>query len=259
MIDTDNTTVVAYTNKQEGTHSRALLRGSVPMATNSRHSHLGQTHSGLSKHYSRPQGGPKGPECVLAKPAHNNRVESPPRNSDPDLRDVGTPTVDMFATVHNTHLPQFMSPISEPRALAIDTLSQDWQWRLMFMFPLFPMLSKVIQKLRTTQKGKVILIAPWWPSQPCLASVLSRTGMAAAVQAKTMSDMITSMELQRPRMTPVPPQWDLDIILETLSKPPYVPLREASLKHLTLKTFFLLAMASAGRRSELQALVFDKL
>ena len=80
--------------------------------------------------------------------------------------------------------------------------------------------------------------------------------MAAAVQAKTMSDMITSIELQRPRMTPVLPQWDLDIILEALSKPPHEPLWEASLKHLTLKTFFLLAMASAGRCSELQALVF---
>ena len=38
----------------------------------------------------------------------------------------GTPTVDMFATVHNTHLPQFISPIPEPRALVIDALSQDW-------------------------------------------------------------------------------------------------------------------------------------
>ena len=66
-----------------------------------------------------------------------------------------------------------------------------------------------------------------------------------------------SMELQRPRLTPVLPQWDLDIVLEALSKPPYKPLREASLKHLTLKTVFLLAMASGGRRSELQALVFD--
>ena len=91
----------------------------------------------------------------------------------------------------------------------------------------------------------------------CLASVLSRTGMAAAVQAKTMSDMITSMELQRPRMTLVLSRWDLDIILEALSTHSYVPLREASLKHLTLKTVFLLAMASARRRSELQALVFD--
>ena len=77
----------------------------------------------------------------------------------------------------------------------------------------------------------------------------SHTGMAAAVQAKRMSDMITSMELQRPRMTPVLLHWDLDIILEAMSKPPYVLLREVSLKHLTsFKTVFLLAMASAGRQ-----------
>ena len=44
--------------------------------------------------------------------------------------------------------------------------------------------------------------------------------------------------------------------LEALSKPPYEPLREASLKHLTLKTVFLIAISSAGRHSELRALVF---
>ena len=67
----------------------------------------------------------------------------------------------------------------------------------------------------------------------CLASVPSCKGNASAVQAKTiLSDMITSMELQRPRMTPVLPQWDLGIVLEALSKPCYEPLREASFKHL---------------------------
>ena len=91
----------------------------------------------------------------------------------------------------------------------------------------------------------------------CLASVLSRTGRAAEVQVKTISDMIMSLELQRPRLTPVLPQWDLGIVLEALSKPPYEPLRDASLQHLTLKTVFLLAMASGGRSSELQDLVFD--
>ena len=69
--------------------------------------------------------------------------------------------------------------------------------------------------------------------------------------------MVMSMELQRPKSTPALPQWDLGIVLQALSKPPYEPLREASLKHLTLKTVFLLTMASGGRRSELQALVFD--
>ena len=67
----------------------------------------------------------------------------------------------MIATVHNTHLPQFVSPILQPRALAIDALPQDWQVRSMFMFPPFPLLSKAIQKLRTTQEGEVILIASY--------------------------------------------------------------------------------------------------
>ena len=70
--------------------------------------------------------------------------------------------------------------------------------------------------------------------------------MVAAVQAKKISDMIMSMESERPRLTQVLPQWDLGIVLEALSKPPYEPLGQASLKHLTLKTVFLLAMASGG-------------
>ena len=85
----------------------------------------------------------------------------------------------------------------------------------------------------------------------CLGSVHNHTGKAKVVLHRTISDMLASMELQRPRIMPVLPQWDLGIVLEALSKPPYEPLREASLKHLTLKTVFLFAMASAGRRSEL--------
>ena len=92
----------------------------------------------------------------------------------------------------------------------------------------------------------------------CLGSVLNRTGKAKVVLHKTISDMIASMELQRPRVTPVLPQWDLGIVLEALSKPPYEPLEEASFKHLTLKTVFLLAMASAGRRSKTHVLRFDQ-
>ena len=92
----------------------------------------------------------------------------------------------------------------------------------------------------------------------CISSVLNRTGKTRVVLHRAISDMIASMELQRPRATPVLPQWDLGVVLEALNKPPYEPLREASFKHLTLKTVFLLAMASAGRRSELHALRFDQ-
>ena len=61
----------------------------------------------------------------------------------------------------------------------------------------------------------------------CLGSVLNQTGKAKVVMYQTISDMTVSMELQRPRVTPVFPQWDLGIVLEALSKPPCKPLREA--------------------------------
>ena len=91
----------------------------------------------------------------------------------------------------------------------------------------------------------------------CFASVLNHTGKATVFQDRTISDMFSPMELQRPRIAPVLPQWDRALCQRLLSKPPYEPLRKGSLKHLSLKTVFLLAMASAGRHSELQALVFD--
>ena len=65
--------------------------------------------------------------------------------------------------------PQFMSTIPKNRAMALDALSQDWQGRCT-CFHRF--LNKVIQKLRTTHEGKVILIAPWWLSQPWFSHVL---------------------------------------------------------------------------------------
>ena len=43
----------------------------------------------------------------------------------------------------------------------------------------------------------------------CLASVLNRKDKTAVITDKAISDMITCMELQMPRITPVLPQWDL--------------------------------------------------
>ena len=60
---------------------RSMSRsGSVHMATNSRHSYQGQTHSGLPDSDSRPS---------FSINSASNRVESPPRNSEPNLRDMG--------------------------------------------------------------------------------------------------------------------------------------------------------------------------
>ena len=72
----------------------------------------------------------------------------------------------------NSRLPQFMSPILESLALAVDSLSQDWQRWSIYMFPRFPLLNKVDQKLRAIQEAEVILIAHWWPSRPWFLHML---------------------------------------------------------------------------------------
>ena len=51
------------------------------------------------------------------------------------------------------------------------------------------------------------------------------------------------------------PSWNLSLVLDQLMKPPFEPLWKASLKHLTFKTVFLLALGSGKRRSEIHAWV----
>ena len=49
------------------------------------------------------------------------------------------------------------------------------------------------------------------------------------------------------------PSWNLSLVLHQLTKAPFEPIKEASLKHLTFKTVFLLALGSGKHRSEINA------
>eukprot|EP00063_Salmo_salar_P059803 XP_014034638.1 PREDICTED: zinc finger protein 226-like [Salmo salar] len=48
--------------------------------------------------------------------------------------------------------------------------------------------------------------------------------------------------------------WDLDVVLAALAKPPFEPLESASLKHLSMKVAFVVAITSMKRVGELHAL-----
>ena len=50
------------------------------------------------------------------------------------------------------------------------------------------------------------------------------------------------------------PAWDLPLVLEALSSPPFEPLGQGGLKWLSMKAAFLLAITSAKRVGELHAL-----
>ena len=55
------------------------------------------------------------------------------------------------------------------------------------------------------------------------------------------------------------PSWDLSLVLMALTKAPFEPLKDATLKVLTFKTVFLMALASGKRREEVHAWTFSSL
>ena len=72
-----------------------------------------------------------------------------------------------------------------------------------------------------------------------------------------LSELIRSFELQRPVQRSFTPKWDLSWVLICLQKAPYEPLNKASKLHVTHKTAFLLALATAKRCSEIHTLAID--
>ena len=81
--------------------------------------------------------------------------------------------------------------------------------------------------------------------------------MSASLILVTMQRcLLCSKELQiaRPPIKRMVPQWSLSLVLKGLQQPPFEPLPSISLKALTFKTVFLLALASGSRRNEIHAL-----
>ena len=68
-----------------------------------------------------------------------------------------------------------------------------------------------------------------------------------------LTRLLESFHRDRPKGRRGIPSWNLHLVLHQLTKAPFEPLREASLKHLTFKTVFLLALGSGKRRSEIHA------
>ena len=67
-------------------------------------------------------------------------------------------------------------------------------------------------------------------------------------------DLLRSFRLSSAERVLRPPAWDLSKVLTYLVSPAFEPLSQASFRALTLKTLFLLALATAKRVGELQAL-----
>ena len=170
LVATDNTTVVAYINKEGGMRSGSLcallwrllcwcnLRQVVLKA---RHipGHLNVIADKLSR-----QGQVIQTEWSLRQEVFDLLVQTWHR-----------PQVDMFATKYNCKLAQYVSPVPDPSAWAVDALTVSWENLDMYAFPPVSLLGKVVSKLSDHLYKRVILIAPGWPNMPWFWDLASRT------------------------------------------------------------------------------------
>ena len=153
LIATDNTTVVAYINKQGGMRSGSLCallwrllawchpRGIVLRA---RHipGRLNVIADKLSRHSQVIQ-----TEWSLSLQVFNLLFL-------------------FFATRFNHKLPQFVSPVPDPAAWAVDALSIPWGNLDVYAFPPVSLLNQVTSKVMDQGCLRMVLIAPGWPNMP---------------------------------------------------------------------------------------------
>ena len=70
--------------------------------------------------------------------------------------------------------------------------------------------------------------------------------------------LLFSFHRDHPKSSRNLPKWNLSVVLSELTKAPFEPMKDTDLKHLTLKTAFLLALASSKCHSEIHAWVANK-
>ena len=161
LVATDNTTVVAYINKEGGMRSgplcallwRILTWCSQRQVTlKARHipGHLNVIADKLSRLGQTIQ-----TEWSLLPEVFQQLCNQWHR-----------PQIDLFATRFNHKLPQFVSPVPDSLAIAVDALTLPWDDLDAYAFPPTAILGKVVEKLLDSPCKRLILIAPGWPNMP---------------------------------------------------------------------------------------------
>ena len=122
-----------------------------------------------------------------------------------------------------------------------------------FLNPTIPLILDFLSYLKdnrnltpqTIQTYRAMLVSTFKFSHPFL------------VENSLLRDFMRRIWLENPLKRKFFPDWDLKRVLESLKRFPYEPIEKAQLKFITGKLAFLLALASARRRSELHAIQCD--
>ena len=76
---------------------------------------------------------------------------------------------------------------------------------------------------------------------------------------ENLTRLLDSFHRDKPKGRQGVPSWNFSLVRHQLTKAPFEPIRKASLKHLTFKTVFRLALGSGKKRSEIHAWLFKNI
>ena len=116
-----------------------------------------------------------------------------------------------------------------------------------------PTLAKVADFLYWLQFTKGLSVSSLRGYRSALSAVF-RFHLPSLSSDPVLRDLLRSFRLSSAERVMRPPAWDLSKVLQYLVTSAFEPLSRASFRALTLKTLFLLALATAKRVGELQAL-----
>ena len=104
-------------------------------------------------------------QAIQARPDHPDGMVPSPRSVQSYMLPVAPATGGPVC--HQVQqLPQFLSPVPDPQAWAVDALSLSWENLDLYSFPPAAILGKVVEKLQDYPCNRIILIAPGWPNMP---------------------------------------------------------------------------------------------
>ena len=82
------------------------------------------------------------------------------------------PDIDLFATRLNKQLSKYVSWFPEPDAIASDAFSILWSDFKPYIFSLFSLIDRVLEKIQQDQVRKAILVVPMWATQHWFPTLL---------------------------------------------------------------------------------------
>ena len=109
--------------------------------------------------------------------------------------------VNLFALEKNHKLPVFFSIPPSPSSSGVNALTQNWECLYGYSYPPTALVPRVLRKLRLQPTAQILLVAPFWPSQPWfrqLTSMLTDLPRAISQRNDLLKNAVTGMQYPKP-------------------------------------------------------------